>query len=100
MEENKKIGFIGEKTSVGFFKVLGAEVFPAGTIEEAEKIIKKINFNDYIMVFITEEVFDNILFSKYLMQKQLLPIPSLVSNEGKGYNIVESLIRKATGMKE
>jgi hypothetical protein len=35
-----------------------------------------------------------------MMDKKLLVIPSLKSNEGKGYQLVEELIRKATGMKE
>jgi|LSQX01.1.fsa_nt_gb vacuolar-type H+-ATPase subunit F/Vma7 len=100
MEENKKIGFIGDKTSVGFFKIFGAEIFPATTVEEAVKIIKNISFADYSIIFITEEVFDRDLFSKYVMRKQLLPLPSLTSNIGKGYQIVEDLIRTATGMKE
>lgn len=99
MAENKKIGFIGEKTSIEFFRIFGADIFPAETVEEAGKVLKKLPFADYATVFITEEVFDKDIFSKYLMNKQLLPLPSLVSKTGKGYKIVEELIRKATGMK-
>ncbi len=100
MEENKKIGFVGDAASVEFFRVFGAEIFSAKTVEEAEKAIAGLNLPAYAMVFITEEVFDRARFQKYMMDKKLLVIPSLKSNEGKGYQLVEELIRKATGMKE
>ncbi len=100
MEHTGKVGFIGDKASVEFFAIFGAEIFPAEKVEEAERIISGINFADYAVIFITEEVFDRELFSKQLMAKKLMPIPSLLSNQGKGYRIVEDLIRKATGMKE
>jgi vacuolar-type H+-ATPase subunit F/Vma7 len=99
-EHDRKIGFIGDKTSIEFFRLFGAAIFPAGSIEEAGKILKSINFADYGVIFITEEVFDRELFAEHLMDKKLLPIPSLISASGKGHRIVEELIRKATGMKE
>jgi len=99
-EPVSKIGFIGDKTSIEFFRLFGAAIFPAATVEEAGKIMESINFDDYGIVFITEEVFDRELFSRYLMDKKLLPIPSLISATGKGHLIVDELIRKATGMKD
>ncbi|MBN1445733.1 MAG: hypothetical protein JW957_06470 [Candidatus Omnitrophica bacterium] len=95
----KKIGFIGDSASIEFFKVFGAEIFPVHTQEEAFSAIGKLNISEYAMVFITEEVFDRERFQRYMMDKKLLVIPSLKSKEGKGYQIVEELIRKATGMK-
>jgi len=100
MEETKKIGFVGEKSSIEFFRIFGADIFHAETVEQAENIMKEIKLADYAVVFITEEVFDRDIFSKYLLSKKMLAVPSLVSNTGKGYKIVEDLIRKATGMKE
>jgi vacuolar-type H+-ATPase subunit F/Vma7 len=98
--EEKKIGFIGDATSVEFFKVFGTDIFGVHTVEEAEKVIRNLKLSDYATIFITEEVFDRERFQRYLMDKKLLVIPSLKSKEGKGYHIVEELIRKATGMKE
>jgi len=95
----KKIGFIGDSASIEFFRVFGAEIFPAHTREEAYGAMGKLNISEYAMVFITEEVFDRERFQRYMMDKKLLVIPSLKSREGKGYQIVEELIRKATGMK-
>lgn len=100
MAEEKRIGFIGDATSVEFFKVFGADIFSAQTADEADKVMGSLNLSDYAMVFITEEVFDRQRFQRYLLDKRLLVIPSLRSSKGKGYHIVEELIRKATGMKE
>ena len=47
----------------------------------------------------TEEIFDKDAFSRFIDEKKLIVIPSLKSKEGKGYKMVEELIRKATGMK-
>ena len=99
MAEEKKIGFVGDETSVEFFRVFGAEIFGAHTVEEADTVMKGMNMADYAVVFITEEVFDRERFQKYLLNKKLLVIPSLKSDRGKGYRLVEELIRKATGMK-
>lgn len=98
--DEKKIGFIGDATSVEFFRAFGAEIFSAHTVEESERVISGLKMSDYAMVFITEEVFDRERFERYLLNKKLLVIPSLRSSEGKGYQIVEELIRKATGIKE
>lgn len=100
MSEEKKIGFIGDVTSVEFFRVFGADIFNAQTAEEAGRVMSGINMSEYAMLFITEEVFDRERFQKYLLDKKLLVIPSLKSDKGKGYQLVEELIRKATGIKE
>ncbi len=99
--EEKKIGFIGDVTSLEFFRVFGADVFSAYTVEDAYRVIKGLKTSDYATIFITEEVFDSERFGRYIMDRKLLVIPSLKSQESKkGYHIVEGLIRKATGMKE
>ncbi len=95
----KKIGFIGDATSVEFFRVFGADIFDAHDTDEAEKVMESLEISDYAMVFITEEVFDRERFKRYMTDKKMLVIPSLRSREGKGYRLVEELIRKATGMK-
>ncbi len=98
--EEKKIGFVGDETSVEFFKAFGADIFSAHSVDEAEKVIGELQLSEYAMVFITEEVFDRQRFHKCLAAKKLMVIPSLLSAKGKGYYLVEELIRKATGMKE
>mgnify|MGYP000223932291 CR=1 FL=1 len=94
-----KIIFIGEETSIEFFKNFGFEIIPANSIEQAKETLDKENFNEIDVVFMTEEVFDRDVFSRFIDEKKLIVIPSLKSKEGYGYKMVEELIRKATGMK-
>jgi len=94
-----KIIFIGEETSIEFFKNFGFEIMSADSIEQAKETLDKENFNEIDVVFMTEEVFDRDVFSRFIDEKKLIVIPSLKSKEGKGYKMVEELIRKATGMK-
>jgi len=99
MKKEKKIGFIGDEGTIELFKAFGADVFPVLTIDEAYGIIEKLNFSEYGVMFITEEVFDSERFNRYIMEKKLVVIPSLKSRKGKGYEMIEQLIKKATGMK-
>ena len=94
-----KVAFIGDKLSIEFFKTLGADTFPAENIEEAEKILQEIWKNNYISIYITEEVFNEEKFENYILQKKLIVLPSLKSSEGKGNKLMENLIKKATGIR-
>ncbi|HOV21553.1 MAG TPA: V-type ATP synthase subunit F [bacterium] len=94
-----KIIFVGEATSIEFFKNFGFEIIPATSKEEAKEILDKKNYQDIEVLFITEEIFDSVVFSRFVDEKKIVVIPSLKSNKGKGYKIVERLISKATGMK-
>jgi len=99
MKTEKKIGFIGDEAEIEFFKAFGADVFPALTVDEGCRAIEKLNLSEYGVIFITEEVFDSERFNRYIMEKKLVVIPSLKSRKGKGYEMIEQLIKKATGMK-
>jgi len=94
-----KIIFIGEPTSIEFFKNFSFDVIPALSKEEAIQALDKFNFNEIEVVFITEEIFDKDIFSRFIDENKMSIIPSLKSNKGYGYKMVEELIKKATGMK-
>ncbi|HOK55999.1 MAG TPA: V-type ATP synthase subunit F [bacterium] len=96
--ENRII-FIGDKLSIEFFSAFNIETFFANSVKEAEEILEKIDMKDVICIFITEEVFDEDKFMKFLNMKKMVVIPGLKSREGKGVKIVDELIKKATGMK-
>ncbi|MCD6408279.1 hypothetical protein J7L87_04425 [bacterium] len=100
MDKKGKVIFIGDKSSIDFFRVFGMEIFPAETTEEAEEILKKIKISDISVIFITEDVFDRDKFFNLVMDKKMMVLPGLKKREGEGYKIVEELVRKATGMKE
>ena len=96
----EKIAFIGDKFSVEIFKSTGADVFPAGDIEEAIKVMEGLDLAEYTCIYLTEELFEEERFEKYIKDRKITIIPSLKSSKGKGYQIVERLIRKATGVRE
>jgi len=99
MKKETKVAFIGEESSIEFFRVFGADIFSVSDQKQAYETIEKINPNNYGVIFITEDVFDSEIFKRYIMEKKLVVIPSLKSKDGKAYQIIEELIRKATGMK-
>jgi len=94
-----RIIFIGDRLSIEFFSVFNVETFFSNSVEETEKILENININEVACIFITEEVFDENKFMKYVNLKKMIVIPSLKSREKKGVKIVNELIKKATGMK-
>lgn len=94
-----KIVFIGDITSIEFFRNFGFDIISSSTTEEAKEELEKLNFNEIETVFMTEEIFDRVVFSRFIDEKKMIVIPSLKSNQGRGYEMVEELIRKATGMK-
>jgi|YelNatPaOPRAMG01_1025707.scaffolds.fasta_scaffold67313_2 alkyl hydroperoxide reductase subunit AhpF len=96
--ENRII-FVGDRTSIEFFSAFDIETFFAESVKEAEEILEKIDMKDVICIFITEEVFDENKFMKFVNMKKMMVIPSLKSREKKGVKIIEELIKKATGMK-
>lgn len=94
-----RIAFVGEETSIEFFKTFGADIMPAEEVSQAQHILENLQFDQYAAVFITEEVFDQALFDRYVKTRKLTVIPSLKSAEGKGYSIMEHFIGRATGLK-
>ncbi|MCM8771823.1 MAG: hypothetical protein NC926_01820 [Candidatus Omnitrophica bacterium] len=96
----KKIIFIGDRTSIEFFSIFNIETIFSNSVEETEKILKEIDMDKVGCIFITEEVFDENKFMKYVNLKKMVVIPSLKSKEKKGSKIIKELIKKATGMRE
>jgi len=95
-----KIAFIGDKTSIEFFKVFAGDIFIVETVEEAEKVLESISIKDYTIIYITEEVFNEEKFTNYIKDKKLTVIPSIKSNKKIGEKLTKKLIRKATGVLE
>ncbi len=94
-----KIIFIGDRLSIEFFSVFNIETFFSNSVEETEKILENINLKETLCIFITEDVFDENKFKKYVNLKKMMVIPSLKSKEKKGIKLINELIKKATGLK-
>lgn len=94
-----RIIFIGDRLTIEFFSVFNIETIFSNSVEETDKILKEIDIKKVGCIFITEEVFDEERFIKYVNLKKMVVIPSLKSRERKGNKIINELIKKATGLK-
>lgn len=98
----KKIGVVGDKDSVLAFKALGIDVFPVIEHDEARKTIDRLAKNDYAVIFVTEQVAQNIEETIERYNKAVLPAIILIpSNQGTlniGMQRISDNVEKAVGM--
>ena len=98
----KKIGVVGDKDSVLAFKALGIDVFPVVEDSEARKTIDTLARNDYAVIFVTEQVAQNIEETIERYNKAVLPAIILIpSNQGSlniGMQRISDNVEKAVGM--
>ena len=98
----KKIGVVGDKDSVLAFKALGIDVFPVVGDDEAKKTIDRLARNDYAVIFVTEQVAQNIEETIERYNKAVLPAIILIpSNQGSlniGMQRISDNVEKAVGM--
>lgn len=55
-----RIAAIGDKTSVLGFKALGLDTYALTKMEEAQEVWQKLQERDYSVVFVTEQVYQQI----------------------------------------
>jgi V/A-type H+-transporting ATPase subunit F len=98
----KKIGVVGDKDSVLAFKALGIEVFPVVEKEEARKTIDRLAMTDYAVIFVTEQVANDIQETIERYNRMLLPAVILIpSNQGSlniGIQRISDNVEKAVGV--
>lgn len=98
----KKIGVVGDKDSVLAFKALGIDVFPVVGADEARIAVDKLAKNDYAVIFVTEQVAQEIEETIERYTKQLLPAVILIpSNQGTlniGMKKISDSVEKAVGV--
>lgn len=98
----KKIGVVGDKDSVLAFKALGIDVYPVIEADEAKKTIDTLARNDYAVIFVTEQVAQNIEETIERYNKAVLPAIILIpSNQGSlniGMQRISDNVEKAVGM--
>lgn len=97
-----KIGILGNRDSIFIFKLLGIDIFPCMSGDDARKILDKLIYEDYAIIFITENLAKNILgiIDKY--QKRQFPsivlIPDSKGSLGIGIKRINDNVEKAVGM--
>jgi len=99
---HKKIAVVGDKDSVLAFKALGIDVFPVVEAEEARKAIDKCARNNYAVIFVTEQIAQNIEETIARYNEQILPSVILIpSNQGSlniGLKRISDSVEKAVGV--
>lgn len=97
-----KIGVVGDKDSVLAFKAIGIDVHPVVGAEEARKTIDKMAMDKYAVIFVTEQVAQNIEETIERYNRQMLPAVILIpSNQGSlniGMQRIKDNVEKAVGV--
>jgi V/A-type H+/Na+-transporting ATPase subunit F len=97
-----RIGVVGDKDSVLAFKAIGIDVYPVVEPEEAKKTIDKLAYNNYAVIFVTEQVAQNVEETIERYNKQMLPAIILIpSNQGSlniGMQRIRDNVEKAVGV--
>lgn len=98
----KKIGVVGDKDSVLAFKALGIDVFPVVDADEARKAIDSCARNNYAVIFVTEQIAQNVEETIERYNEEILPAVILIpSNQGSlniGLKRISDSMEKAVGV--
>ncbi|MGD9567639.1 MAG: V-type ATP synthase subunit F [Sedimentibacter sp.] len=96
-----KIGIIGDKQSVLGFKAVGLNVFGCTTKDDARSRLQKIANEDYAIIYITENFYDEIRDTIYGYNEKrlpaIIPIPSMSGTRGIGMENIKKAVEKAVG---
>lgn len=99
-----KIGVVGDKDSILFFKAIGMDVYPVieTETEEIRKLVDRLAREDYGIIFITEQIAQTI--SETIDRYNNKPVPGIIlipSNQGSlgiGLARVSDNVERAVGM--
>jgi len=96
-----KIGVIGDKDSIMGFKAVGISVFPVSTPMEAQEVLEKIADDEYAIMYITEQMAENIVstIDQYSERRfpAIIPIPSNAGSLGIGLQGIKKSVERAVG---
>ncbi|MFW6381408.1 MAG: V-type ATP synthase subunit F [Bacillota bacterium] len=97
-----KIGIIGDEDTVLAFKALGIDTFPVEDTEQAKNILHKTAGEDYGVVFLTEQLAQDMEETLERYYTQMLPSIILIPNNkgslGLGLENIQSSVEKAIGV--
>lgn len=98
----KKIGVVGDKDSVLAFKALGIDVYPVVEADEARRVIDTMARKDYAVIFVTEQIAQEVEETIERYNNQVLPAVILIpSNQGSlniGLKKISDSVEKAVGV--
>lgn len=101
MIKSGKIAIIGDKDSILAFKAVGAEIFNARSGFEANDILRTLAKQDYAVIFISEDLAENIKDTLEKLKSRafptVIPIPKQGHNSGFGMKGLKKDVEKAIG---
>jgi len=96
-----KIALLGDRDSLLGFQLLGISIFEIFNKEEAIKTLNNLIKESFAVIFITEEVANQILeVIEELQKKPLISItisPSKIESKNLGINLLRKNVEKAIG---
>lgn len=97
-----KIGVVGDKDSVLAFKALGIDVYSVIDHEEARRTIDKMAFDNYAVIFLTEQLAQYLEETIERYNRKMIPAIILIpSNQGSlniGKQRISDNVEKAVGV--
>lgn len=97
-----KVGVVGDKDSILAFKALGIDVYPAVDPEEARKIVDRMAYEKYGVIFLTEQLAAEM--DETIARYNRVPVPAIIlipSNQGTlniGKHKISDNVEKAVGV--
>ena len=96
-----KIGVIGDKDSVLGFKAIGMSVFSVTSPQEAGEALERMVDDNYVVIYITEQVANDIMdrIEKYKDRKlpAIILIPGNQGSLGIGMQGIKKSVERAVG---
>ena len=96
-----KIAAIGDRASVYGFAALGLDTYFAKTADEAKKLIRRLENENYAVIYITEQLAELIKEELERLSEAplpaVIPIPGVYGNTGMGMRAVNESVIKAVG---
>ncbi len=96
-----KIAVIGDKDSILGFKTIGVDTYPVTGAESGLSALKKLVAEDYGVIFITEELAQDLGDIIKELNKRFLPAIVLIPNSkgtlGLGMRQIKTNVEKAIG---
>lgn len=97
-----KIGVVGDKDSILAFKAIGIDVYPVIDVEEARKRIDRMAFENYAVIFVTEQLAQHLEETIQRYNNKMIPAIILIpSNQGTlniGKKRISDNVEKAVGV--
>ena len=96
-----KMAAIGDRASVYGFAALGLDTYFAKTADEAKKLIRRLENENYAVIYITEQLAELIKEELERLSEAplpaVIPIPGVYGNTGMGMRAVNESVIKAVG---